>query len=466
MTSILNTILIFPFEIRESENKYSPYDLDIFSDPFENKDKTVQELIAKLASISFNKTHKIDSQYHDHIKNMIANDINPSSINYLKIFEIPEEYYFKNSKNINYQKFDLFIDDSLKLNKPFSKTKFIINDSAGLGYLILNFGIEDVSGNEIIASISKVDFFRYYLPTDVTGKSKYSLYVKSKTNNNTTSETQEPLTISLYEIIDTYISRISSQIRFLYRRPILFHIISSEKELQTKDIVLHMYKALRIPPQKESITSNNYTDYIKVKNPDPLIKILTMNEGAFVVDCTHADNNYITNKYFTSFILALNQREILLLMNKAISFLNLLDSNEKDRLILISKLQIMKNKINVFQLKQLIFSVSLNNEIGLFFNDLQQKFNIEILLRDNKDSVIEIHDLLSNQQIINEKEKEDQRNRNNNIIIGILTCIQTSSAFATIFGESRISVMVIFIIMLLSSVLMIYFLWVRKKVNR
>jgi hypothetical protein len=165
-----------------------------------------------------------------------------------------------------------------------------------------------------------------------------------------------------------------------------------------------MYKALRIPPQKESITSNNYTDYIKVKNPDPLIKILTMNEGAFVVDCTHTDNNYITNKYFTSFILALNQREILLLMNKAISFLNLLDSNEKDRLILISKLQIMKNKINLFQLKQLIFSVSLNNEIGLFFNDLQQKFNIEILLRDNKDSVIEIHDLLSNEQFIIEKE--------------------------------------------------------------
>jgi hypothetical protein len=126
----------------------------------------------------------------------------------------------------------------------------------------------------------------------------------------------------------------------------------------------------------------------------------------------------------------------------------------------------MKNKINLFQLKQLIFSVSLNNEIGLFFNDLQQKFNIEILLRDNKDSVIEIHDLLSNEQFIIEKDKEDRRNRNNNIIIGILTCIQTSSAFATIFGESRLSIMVIFIIMLLSSILMIYFLWVRKKVNR
>jgi hypothetical protein len=465
MTSLLNTILIFPFEIRESGDKNSPYDLDIFSDPFENKEKSVEDLISQLASISFDKSTKIDSQYHDHVKNMIANDTNSSSLNFLKIFEIPEEYYFKNSKKINFQKCDLFIDDSLKLTKPFSKTKFVINDSAGLGYLILNFGIEDVSGNEIIASISKVDFFRYYLPTDVIGKSKYSLQVKSKVNNTTTSETQESLSISLYEIIDTYISRIDHQIRFLYRRPILFHIISSEKELQTKDIVLHMYKALRIPPQKESITSNNYTDYIKVKNPDPLIKILTMNEGAFVVDCTHTDNNYITNKYFTSFILALNQREILLLMNKAISFLNLLDSNEKDRLILISKLQIMKNKINLFQLKQLIFSVSLNNEIGLFFNDLQQKFNIEILLRDNKDSVIEIHDLLSNEQFIIEKEKEDRRNRSNNIIIGILTCIQTSSAFATIFGESRISIMFIFILMLLSSVFMIYFLWIRRKIK-
>ena len=66
-----------------------------------------QELIEQLASISFDKSSKIDSQYHDHVKNMIANDFNSSSINFLKIFEIPEEYYFINSKKINFQKFDL-----------------------------------------------------------------------------------------------------------------------------------------------------------------------------------------------------------------------------------------------------------------------------------------------------------------------------------------------------------------------
>lgn len=466
MSSLLNTLIILPFEIVNPGFSNSPYDLNKLYDPFNEKNENVENVIKILSKISFSKTFKIDNQYHSHVQNMISSKNESISNEFLKVFEIPEEFFFKNNKKYNFQKVDILIDDSLKLLKPFSKTKFIINETAEIGYLVLNFGIEGTDdGIDVFSLISNLDIFRFYFPSDIEGKLKYSLNLKPKNSFEKENEISEKSTLYLYDIINTYISLIYQNIRFLYKRPILFYSSSSEKSLKHDFTDFLMYNSLRRSPQRDGITFENYNNYISIKNPDPLIKVLTLNEGAFVIDCTNPDNNYIINKYFTSFILVLNQREILLLMNRVISFLNPIHKNSKERSALISKLQLIKSKINLYQLKQLVFSVSLNNEIGVFFEDLQKKFNIEILLRDNKDSVIEIHDLLTIEHINIEKEREDKRNRDNNIIIGILTCIQTSSAFATIFGNERFDIMIIFTILLVISSFMIYYLWVRKKKN-
>ena len=110
---------------------------------------------------------------------------------------------------------------------------------------------------------------------------------------------------------------------------------------------------------------------------------------------------------------------------------------------------LLKNDIHLFQLKQMFYSISFISEIDQFFCELQNKFRVEILLRDNKDGIFEINALL-------EKKRNDQVA---NLLV-VLSIVQGVTAFFSIFEELK-SITVKFLILL--SFFLIYFIWYKRK---
>ena len=100
----------------------------------------------------------------------------------------------------------------------------------------------------------------------------------------------------------------------------------------------------------------------------------------------------------------------------------------------------------------MFYSISFISEIDQFFCELQNKFRIETLLRDNKEGIFEINALL-------EKERNDQIA---NLLV-VLSIVQGVTAFFSIFGEMS-SISLKFII-LLSFFLIYFILYMRKKKN-
>ena len=95
----------------------------------------------------------------------------------------------------------------------------------------------------------------------------------------------------------------------------------------------------------------------------------------------------------------------------------------------------MKKFITEIYLKQISFTVSVYNEIDIFFTELQKKFDIEILMNDNKESINEIHQLI--EELDNERkaaEEKEKATKLNFLIIG-LTVIQVISIFYTLLVD-------------------------------
>ena len=186
-----------------------------------------------------------------------------------------------------------------------------------------------------------------------------------------------------------------------------------------------IYKTLRIPA-KPITGSNiphkiNYIEIVKLQSPDENISFATMNEGVLIIDNT-IHLNELTKKYLPAFILALNQREFLLKVIRLAPYVDLKNLQE---------LKDLKKFVTEVYLKQISFTVSVYNEIDILFAELQEKFDIEILMRDNKESINEIHQLIEGAKDDADKVKSD----NLNYIILALTIIQAVSIFYTLFND-------------------------------
>ena len=146
-----------------------------------------------------------------------------------------------------------------------------------------------------------------------------------------------------------------------------------------------------------------------------------MNEGAIVIDTSGAnvDTNTLVNKYFPAFILALNQREVMIKTAKDVSQIAYKNLNAEDSMTL-KKLTELRKTLNLIQLKQVFYNISIYNETELFFTELQKKFSIDVLLNDNKGSIEAIHSLLESERISKEEEankllEDAQKKRDNNL---------------------------------------------------
>jgi hypothetical protein len=161
------------------------------------------------------------------------------------------------------------------------------------------------------------------------------------------------------------------------------------------------------------------------------VAFTALNEGALITETINDSMNTkaIANKYFPSFILALNQRELLLNNMHFIAQLNTLDlkSLNGDS---FDKMETLRSRLLILHLKQIFYSVSNLHEVELFFNQLQKAFAIENMLLENEECVREMFNLLEVQrnkeleQIEKVKSELDERRSNIiNTILGAIGCL-------------------------------------------
>ena len=248
----------------------------------------------------------------------------------------------------------------------------------------------------------------------------------------TASSREEIKQTSIDEIVKNNYSEIYNLIFFNHVKPTVVHLIKESRVIEKDDKTVSklIYKALRIPNKSDKYPSVlkeqiNYSEIVKLQSPDQSICFATMNEGALIIDNT-IDLNALYNKYLPAFVLALNQREFLL---KVIRLVTSVDTSK------IEELKDLKKFITEIYLKQISFTVSVYNEIDIFFTELQKKFDIEILMNDNKESINEIHQLI--EELDNERkaaEEKEKATKLNFLIIG-LTVIQVISIFYTLLVD-------------------------------
>jgi hypothetical protein len=115
----------------------------------------------------------------------------------------------------------------------------------------------------------------------------------------------------------------------------------------------------------------------------------------------------------------------MLQMNHALSS-NTIEELKSASQELINKLEKLKKRIEFYRFKQIFYSVSFNDELVLFYEKLQQAFNIQVLLNDNKECVREIYSLL-------EENRQNKRDKWLNGTLGAISCLGAFSYFKDLF---------------------------------
>ena len=415
----------------------------------------------KIKTLLLPKSAIIDpSKYINYISNCISEQPIENDSSFLKSFTIDigklkglntnntEVKFATEFQNISV----LHLGDS-SLQIKIDRINIVINEIAQLGYFIFKIDYIDTETN-VLNILAELDFFRFYKIDNITKQNKnkdldkrFAIKSHKKNSDKEGNDTSKTDYFSLIEIIDTYFDFISNSVHFIHSKPIMLHLVSDRIHLDSSDsdIANTCYKVLRIPSKNSSgvhVDQDNET--VKMHSPDSHISFCTMSEGAIIIDTIVGEENgkinALVNKYFPAFILALNQREVMLKTAKDISKISYKNLNSKDRKTL-NKLGQLRKTLNLIQLKQIFYNISLYNEIELFFSELQIKFRIETLLNDNNVSIEAIHSLLENERIENEIksnkiEEQAQKKRDDNLalILGVVGLFGAASAVIDVYN--------------------------------
>ena len=263
---------------------------------------------------------------------------------------------------------------------------------------------------------------------DITGKISYGS-IQSFTTSSSFEEIKET---SISKIIKENYVEIYNLIYFNHVKPTVVHLIKDSDAFgrDNDELSKVIYKTLRIPANINNDVYKRreikYSEIVNLQSPDENISFATMNEGVLIIDNSKIEFNALTKKYLPAFVLALNQREFLLKVIRLAPYVDLQNLQE---------LKDLKKFVTEVYLKQISFTVSVYNEIDLLFSELQKKFDIETLMKDNKESINEIHQLIEG--IVEEEKKvnDNRKNQNLNIFIIALTLIQALSIFYTLFND-------------------------------
>lgn len=471
MATNSSSLIVLPFQMLVENSVANAFESDATDFQSTANSKEIFESYVNYIQTLPVKIEKIvdSSKYHDYISNYISPYSEKENSSFLKIFSFQianlkgldingQEIQFKNQ--FQDSKTKLFLGDS-NLEIKFDKIIIVLNEIAQLAYFIFEIDYM-IENDNALKHISEIDFFRYYKPKKLIDKkqkqiSKYlirTIKVKEDKEKNIIIETQN---VALYEIIRNYFNYIFRSANFIYDKPVMLHLFSqtSKDVLSNDELINTCFKALRIPqlvkgneaPNKPLVTKLEDSHSIKPKlaklhYPDQSIIFCTMNEGAIVIDTSVAkvDTNSLVKKYFPAFILALNQREVMIKTAKDVSQIPYKNLNSEDS-VTLKKLSELRKTLNLIQLKQVFYNISIYNETELFFTELQKKFSIDVLLNDNKGSIEAIHSLLESERISKEKEayeylEEAQKKRDNNLglILSLVGLFGAASAVIDLYS--------------------------------
>ena len=444
-----NTIIVhsvFPFHIipETSGNLFDPVN-DSFYHSIDSIDiNAIRNSIIDLQSNSNLNSIGDFSKYYDFISLHFGK---ADSIANLELYVIePDALLPKNDqeglKNLGAQiaetEYYLGFSEDIRLDK-IEKCMILLNPVGKLGYIIFECALSSNEGTDMLKLLSKTEYFRnigWRQGQTVPKKSsnQYKKHALSFKNEN-----ERSFELTMYDILNNYFHPFQNHIRFYQNRlTTLFTSVSYESGNKSDKILRDIFfDMLRVPDMNVSKFDH--------ENSEPAIQKIgrnvicaALNEGAVVIESINDlhDKKSIARKYLPAFILAINQREILLKTMQRISHLNAekLLSMDEVQLRIITQL---KANLLVLQLKQIFYSVSNTHEVELFFNQLQIVFNIEIMLKENDQSIREIYNLLELKKSDEEKrnrelqefkekelnEKEENRAKIVNTILGVIACL-------------------------------------------
>jgi hypothetical protein len=306
------------------------------------------------------------------------------------------------------------------------EVRVYINPEAAIGFVIFGFVCNTSEGN-IADQLSKTEFFRNigWRRNQELGNTQIE---KHKWNFN--GEGLSGLTI--YETLNCYFSDFYDCIRFYQDRPTILYSITSTTigSNSNEELCELAYEIIRVPDKNAPRFENKLTEP-SVQRIGRNVAFTALNEGAMIIEAVNkaVTLKQVANKYFPAFILALNQRELLLKTMQSISQLDVRELSGQNEAI-FNKMEVLRNRLLILQLKQIFYSVSNLHEVELFFNQLQKAFAVEKMLMENEQCVREMYNLLEvrrNKEIERiEKEKaESDESRSNiiNTILGAIGCL-------------------------------------------
>jgi len=463
MATNSSSIVILPFQMLAENSVSNAFEIDATGIHSNADSKNIFEsYVNYIKTLPLSNDKIVDSsKYHDYISNYISPYSENENSSFLKTFSIQianlkgidingQEIQFKNQFQDNKTK--LFLGDS-NLEIKFDKIIIVLNEIAELAYFI--FEIDYIIENDnALKLISEIDFFRYYKPKGVCDyknkiKSQYAIKTLKEKKDKEGIITTETNYIPFYEMICNYFNYIFKSAKFIYDKPVMLHLFSQvgKDVLSNDELINTCFKVLRIPTlikdKEETIKpeATKLEDLHSVKPklaqlhyPDQSIVFCTMNEGAIVIDTSsNVDTNSLVNKYFPAFILALNQREVMIKTAKDVSQIPYKNLNSEDS-ITLKKLSELRKTLNLIQLKQVFYNISIYNETELFFTELQKKFSIDVLLNDNKGSIEAIHSLLESERISETEDAQKKRDNNLGLILSLVGLFGAASAVIDLYN--------------------------------
>jgi hypothetical protein len=191
------------------------------------------------------------------------------------------------------------------------------------------------------------------------------------------------------------------------QKPILLNLFEADYNLLNNESKLAelLQRSIRISSPRNS---NKYIDENNRLSESCEIQFFISSEGSSIMDLNvdptkTKHTNDLFNLYFPAFILALNQRQLMIEINKKISDFQIkeLDSlisnveNREHNKKLIKEIEKLKKKVGLYKFRQVIHSVSFNDDIAKFYAELLSSFDIKLLLEDNESSVMEMSNILN-----------------------------------------------------------------------
>jgi hypothetical protein len=447
------SVAIIPFKIRE--DKYRQFLSSIIK-------------ISKTDNFSF-----FDSKvYHKYVNNFISKGPNiygqveenskliDSDKSFLSIYKIEENHLRRIILNTPKNKF-LYESDkhNLKIQDKWSvsfynDTYVVINKNADYGYFILGIKISSDENLGLI-EFQHCEFFRF-----LNQRSKKYLISVYPLNNETSGSLL--FEFNMKDFINSVFIDINSY-EIHYEKPIILHLFNEDVSVaDTVNLDHILYKTLRIPPN--SVTgAKHHTTGSLVQSQSGVTMSATI-EGAIVIE-SNKTLKELFNKYFPAFLLVLNQRDMMIAINERISEISYVELGRVEGPIK-DKLEKLKKNIQYFKFKQVIYTVSFFDEISIFYKNLFRVFDIQILLKDNQESVNEILAFLSDES----KKVEEERAKKVNNLLGFISVLGICSLWVDVwelYGESKFPTWYIRISFLISlAIILIIFYNLRVNPNK